>query len=136
MPPDKIKVTKFQQITDGLSKTLMFSETVQGRDNDLRGFTWWGWGAGFETSLPPNANSPDRMQNIAYCVIADPENPPCIGHSQPFNVMRAAARSRHPGGVNVVVCDGAGRFVSDDVDENLWLAAGSTQGGEAVGDGL
>jgi hypothetical protein len=50
--------------------------------------------------------------------------------------MRAAARSRHPGGVNVVVCDGAGRFVSDNVDENLWLAAGSTQGGEAVGDGL
>ena len=40
---------KFRQITDGLSKTLMISETVQGEDGDLRGFTWWGWSAGFET---------------------------------------------------------------------------------------
>jgi prepilin-type N-terminal cleavage/methylation domain-containing protein/prepilin-type processing-associated H-X9-DG protein len=133
MPPDKIKMTKFSQITDGLSKTLMFSETVQGRDDDLRGFSWWGWGAGFETSLLPNTTSPDRMQNIAYCVMSNPENPPCIAHSIPFNVMRAAARSRHPGGVNVTMCDGSVRFVTDEVDENLWLAAGSTQGGEAVG---
>ena len=133
-PPEKIKVTKFAQITDGLSNTLMFSETMQGRDNDLRGFTWWGWGAGFESSLTPNSNSPDRLQNIAYCVVAHPENPPCIGHSIPFNVMRAAARSRHPGGVNVLWCDGGGRFVTDDVNEIAWLAAGSSQGGEAVSD--
>jgi len=133
IPPDKIKVTKFAQITDGLSNTLMFSETIQGRENDLRGFSWWGWGAGFETSLTPNSNSPDRMQNIAYCVTTNPENPPCIQHSIPFNVMRAAVRSRHPGGVNVITCDGAGRFVLDDVNEQSWLAAGSTQGGEAGG---
>jgi len=135
IPPDKIKVTRFGQIADGLSKTLLFSETVQGRSGDsldLRGFSWWGWGAGFETSLVPNANSPDRMQNIDYCNVHDPSNPPCIGHSIPFNVMRAAARSRHPGGVHVAMCDGAGKFVSDDVDENAWLAAGSIKGEESV----
>jgi hypothetical protein len=132
IPPDKINFTKFKQITDGLSKTLMFSETVQGQENDLRGYTWWGWGAGFETSLTPNTTSPDRMQDLSYCVTTDPANPPCIGHSIPFNVMRAAARSRHPGGVNAVTCDGAGRFVSDDVDADLWLGAGSTKGGETA----
>jgi prepilin-type processing-associated H-X9-DG protein len=135
IPPDEIKVTRFGQIADGSSKTLLFSETVQGRSGDtldLRGFSWWGWGAGFETSLAPNANSPDRMQNIDYCNVRDPSNPPCIGHSIPFNVMRAAARSRHPGGVHVAMCDGAGKFVSDDVDENAWLAAGSIKGEESV----
>ncbi len=30
-------VTKFKQITDGLSKTMMVSETVQGKEGDLRG---------------------------------------------------------------------------------------------------
>ena len=139
IPPDKIKVTRFAQITDGLSHTLMFTETVQGRSGeklDLRGFTWWGWGSGFETSLTPNTISPDRMQNVDYCNKADPNNPPCVGHSFPSNIMRSAARSRHPGGVNVIMCDGSAKFVVDDVDENNWLAAGSTQGGEAVGDSL
>ena len=138
IPPDKIKLTTFAQITDGLSKSLLFSETVQGHSAsssvfDLRGFSWWGWGAGFESSLTPNTNSPDRMQSITYCNMQDPANPPCIGHSIPFNVMRAAPRSRHPGGVNAVMCDGSTRFVSDDVDETAWLAAGSTQGAEADG---
>lgn len=139
MPPDKIKVTGFRQISDGLSKTLLFSETVQGQSGtnlDLRGFSWWGWGAGFETSLPPNTNSPDRMQNVGYCNAENFANPPCIGHSIPFNVMRAAARSRHPGGVNVVMCDGSGKFVVETIDEDIWLAAGSTGGGEEKGLGF
>jgi hypothetical protein len=128
IPPDEIKVTKFAQITDGLSNTLLFSESVQGRSGesfDLRGFSWWGWAAGFETSLLPNTASPDRMQNIGYCNSQDTANPPCIGHSLPFNVMRLAARSRHPGGVHVATCDGASKFVVDEIDQVAWAAAGS-----------
>lgn len=134
-PPDKTETTRFSQIADGLSNTLLFSETVQGESGDanrldLRGFTWWGWGAGFETSLTPNTSQPDRLQNSGYCNTANPNNPPCIGHSIPANVMRNAARSRHPGGVNAAMCDGSVRFYSDDVDELSWLAAGTTDGGE------
>lgn len=139
IPPDSIKVTRFRQITDGLSNTLLFSEATQGRSGetlDLRGFSWWGWAAGFETSLTPNTNSPDRVQNIGYCNSQDPANPPCVGHSIPFNVMRSAARSRHPGGVHAVMCDASGKFVSDDVDELAWQAAGSTQGDELASVGL
>ena len=139
VPPDSIKVTNFRQITDGLTNTLLFSEATQGRSGetlDLRGFSWWGWAAGFETSLTPNTNSPDRLQNIGYCNSKDPANPPCIGHSIPFNVMRSAARSRHPGGVHAVMCDASGKFVSDDVDELAWQAAGSTQGDELASVGL
>ena len=65
--PKDQKTVKFRQITDGLSKTLAFSETVQGQDGDLRGFTWWGWSAGFETYSTPNANDPDTLQQATYC---------------------------------------------------------------------
>lgn len=36
-----IDSVKFSEVTDGMSTTLLFSETVQGRDGDLRGFAWW-----------------------------------------------------------------------------------------------
>lgn len=42
----------------------------------------------------------------------------------------ATPSSRHPGGVNVVMTDGAVRFVADGVDPVVWWAAGSRDGGE------
>ena len=107
---------------------MMFSETVQGRDGDLRGFTWWGWSAGFETTASPNSNDLDYMQQQDYCDPVVP-NPPC-GAASGGNVFRAAARSRHPGGVNVVMCDGSVQFVVDDVDLATWRAASTTKGDE------
>ena len=134
-PPDKTETTRFGQISDGLSNTLLFSETVQGVAGDkldLRGFTWWGWGAGFETSLTPNTTQNDLMQQKSSCNAADPANPPCDGHSLFASVMRAAARSRHVGGVNATMCDGSVRFFVDDVDELVWRGLGSTDGSESA----
>ena len=34
----------------------------------------------------------------------------------------AAARSQHPAGVNVLMCDGSGDFVTDEVDPTIWQA--------------
>ena len=42
------------------------------------------------------------------------------------------ATSYHPGGVNVVLLDGAVRFVTDSVDLALWRAAATRDGGEAA----
>jgi prepilin-type processing-associated H-X9-DG protein len=39
--------------------------------------------------------------------------------------------SRHTAGVNALMADGAVMFVNEDVDERVWLAAGSRNGGEA-----
>ena len=130
-PDPTPKRTPFKKIVDGLSKTMMFSETVQGRYDDLRGFTWWGWSAGFETTATPNSNDSDFLQSVPDSKYCDPTlpNPPC-GSATGANVFRAAARSRHPGGVNVVMCDSSVQFVVDGVDLSTWRAASTTKGGE------
>ena len=43
-----------------------------------------------------------------------------------------AARSQHPGGVNVLMADGAVQFVEDGIDLKLWQAL-STRSGNEVG---
>ena len=45
-----------------------------------------------------------------------------------------AARSYHPGGVNVVFADGHVDFYSDDVDLYLWQALSTVAGGEVIGE--
>jgi prepilin-type N-terminal cleavage/methylation domain-containing protein len=50
------------------------------------------------------------------------------------NAGLTAARSRHVGGVHVLLCDGSTRFVSENVDYVLWHALGSKQGGEVLGE--
>ena len=44
-----------------------------------------------------------------------------------------AARSRHPGGVNVMAADGAAHFVMDSVDPVVWKALSTRAGGGAAG---
>jgi prepilin-type N-terminal cleavage/methylation domain-containing protein/prepilin-type processing-associated H-X9-DG protein len=121
-------VTKFKQISDGLSKTMLVSETVQGKEGDLRGLTWWGWAAGFEAFVAPNGSDADLLQNKDYCKNTVASNPPCGPAVGPkfYN----AARSRHRGGVNVVMCDASVQFVVDDVDLATWRAASTTKGDE------
>jgi prepilin-type processing-associated H-X9-DG protein len=40
--------------------------------------------------------------------------------------------SRHPGGVNVLMCDGAVRFVNNGVDLDTWRAIGTRKGKEQI----
>jgi prepilin-type N-terminal cleavage/methylation domain-containing protein/prepilin-type processing-associated H-X9-DG protein len=44
------------------------------------------------------------------------------------------ARSYHPGGVNLLHCDGSVRFVSDSVDATTWARVGSRGDGQPIGD--
>jgi prepilin-type processing-associated H-X9-DG protein len=41
----------------------------------------------------------------------------------------ATASSRHPGGVNVGLLDGSVRFVGETINNAVWQAAGSIDGG-------
>lgn len=45
-----------------------------------------------------------------------------------------AARSRHAGGVTVLMCDGSVRFVGNSVDINIWQSLATIAGGEVSGE--
>ncbi len=44
----------------------------------------------------------------------------------------ATARSWHPGGVNVLMGDGSGRFVPDSISQKVRPGLGTRNGGELV----
>jgi prepilin-type N-terminal cleavage/methylation domain-containing protein/prepilin-type processing-associated H-X9-DG protein len=49
-----------------------------------------------------------------------------------FVESHTAARSYHPGGVNVSFCDGSVRFIKDSINLKTWWALGTRAGGEVV----
>ena len=125
-------------ITDGTSNTLMAAEVRQGQGQDFRGLTWWAEGSGFTVYRTPNSPGYDYISNgkgAPGCVPTsqNPQNADCKAQATPnWNVF--TARSRHTGGVNVVLCDGSVRFVSDGVAWATWQALGTARGGDIPGD--
>lgn len=119
----------FGNITDGSTNTLMMSEALipqSALDDDWRGDFHNDDGVfRFHTINPPNTSVPDELGRAQDT--GDLAMPFVIG-----NDMHAAARSRHPGGVNVSRCDGSVTFVSNNVSPIAWSALGSMDGGEVV----
>ncbi len=126
--------TTLADVVDGTSKTLMMSETMRAwsnADNDHRGDFMNDQGHfRFQTSLTPNTSAPDVVRDGFFSPTGDPTMPAVAGAR-----TEAAARSRHPGGVNASFCDGSGRFFTDDTYALLWRSMGTMNGGENVGDG-
>jgi prepilin-type N-terminal cleavage/methylation domain-containing protein/prepilin-type processing-associated H-X9-DG protein len=138
--PTRLKVYTFASITDGLSNTLMNSECIQGHayngTPDLRGFTWWGEASTFSGWLGPNSTLPDVEESTGYCPAIYPAmaplNPPCTAPYTTTQGVVYAARSRHPGGVNSLFCDGSVRFVKNSINLFTWQALCSSQGNEVI----
>ncbi len=124
-----------RQITDGTSHTLALMEMIQapsdfGTPCDRRGRIWNDEAGCYQlmTRYGPNAADPDRTR----CVDTPQDNLPC---NRTGNVPRQeflSARSRHPGGVNVLLCDGSTHYTSNDVDLELWQAMATMAEGETV----
>jgi prepilin-type N-terminal cleavage/methylation domain-containing protein/prepilin-type processing-associated H-X9-DG protein len=123
------------EITDGTSNTMVLGEYLRSRgaSNDQRGMPWGdqpGYGQIY-TQLSPNSSSPDLIYQ-GWCDNQPQANLPCIsGDYGPNNTV--AARSRHPGGVNVVLADGSVRFVQQSVDLlSVWRPLATIAGGEVL----
>jgi prepilin-type N-terminal cleavage/methylation domain-containing protein/prepilin-type processing-associated H-X9-DG protein len=115
----------FQDIEDGTSCTMAVAEYLRGvAANDNRG-DFWTNRAGCQTlfvTLGPNSTAPD---SICYQFSPDggtPSEPalnlPCVGGGDDINY--ASPRSRHPGGVNALFCDGSTRCIEDSIDASVW----------------
>ncbi len=133
---------KMSQLSDGTSKTVVFSETIAGGDQtaDPRGCWWQDWGMSYTHHRGPNSATADAMWSATdpatgnafsgYC----PPNPtaPCDYSAQCWSTEDYAARSQHPGGVVTGWADGSVHFISDAIDLAIWQAMASIAGGEVL----
>jgi prepilin-type N-terminal cleavage/methylation domain-containing protein len=126
-------VYALSDVTDGTSNTILAAEVRQGVGSDLRGFGWWGDATAIETYLAPNSPQPDVIYTTGYCNNI-PINPPCIGTPTATQPSMYGSRSKHVGGVQLVLCDGTVKFVSENIALDLWRGLGTTQGSEFIGE--
>ena len=129
---------------DGASNSVLASEVISGKDDskspgdkkwDARGM--WAWhmmGSFAYTHLnAPNSASGDAMQAGGSQDCVETRDMPCDNsHGSRWDEFHAAARSRHPGGVNAVFGDGHVSFVSETIDLQTWRYLGAINDGHAV----
>jgi len=117
-------------ISDGTSNTAMVSEIIRAPGNDLRGVMHYPEGPLYQHTYTPNSSSPDNLRSPCQNI----PRAPCIGTYTSWNPRRLimTARSNHPGGVNLALCDGSVRFVANSVDFSTWQALATYMGGEVI----
>lgn len=124
---------------DGTSNVMMLAEQLIGTDSDLRG--WWVNGATGSTLLStettPNSSAADAGWGGDFCndTSNNPlQNLPCAEVGQDPNNHFVAARSRHTGGVHILLGDGSVRFVSENINLQTWRNVGLIKSGETTGE--
>jgi hypothetical protein len=136
----------FRNLTDGASNTAAFSESIIGDGQNvaispqrqavqLAGSTLPTSGACL--GGPWIGKRGDRWINggylsTSYNHFAPPNSATwdCLNASNNFGLK--TARSLHPAGVNLLLCDGSTRFVSSNIDLTTWQAVATRDGGETV----
>ncbi len=132
-----IPTVRLSGIIDGLSNTMVTSETLAGAaaSGDLRGYTWWGPATSFTALLTPNSSYQDSMGN-GGCGMSTATLPCNGGIANPADQGQTmeylAARSKHSGGVNAGMCDGSVRFFKNTISFQAWQSSSTTMGGEVI----
>jgi prepilin-type N-terminal cleavage/methylation domain-containing protein len=131
---DGNRATTIAQIRDGTSNTMCIAEGLTGPDGDARGFLWSDQpcGAFVFAKHPPNSPLADQcFPDPVWCNNLPEQNLPSTT-GDGAQTDSCAARSRHPGGVQVLAADGAVHFVADSIDVNTWQALASIANGEIL----
>jgi prepilin-type N-terminal cleavage/methylation domain-containing protein/prepilin-type processing-associated H-X9-DG protein len=144
----------FRDMTDGTSNAIVFSETLLG--NGISGgfkpakphqaVAWIGPASNVNPDVAALASGPVSswqgyrgyawILGKSYSTTFNAYDPPNPKHSDvcQFAYGWFAARSFHPGGVNVALGDGSVRFVSDTVERTTWNILGSISDGKVLGE--
>jgi prepilin-type processing-associated H-X9-DG protein len=114
-----LKAEKFANVIDGTSNTVMLGEYATRTRPRRTSF----WAYTYTSYNQSSAVPQSRTFNPDYNACA------ALGDSNP---CKRAWGSFHPGGMNVAMGDGSGRFIRQTIDMNLWVAVASIAGGEVV----
>ena len=131
---DRFNTTKLQQITDGLSKTMLAMECAArpnhfmiGRDQGrvLQRPEGYGWvdkdgGAGSLDGSDETTGAINGGSGTGKCIMG------CNNDSEPY--------SFHVGGMTAMMADGSVRFVSRDVSAATFAALQTRAGNDTIGD--
>jgi len=138
-------------LRDGTSCVAVASEVLSGQDDridpaagdmvyDVRGL-WMMQMVGASSYThrnTPNAQAGDVLfvgMGAFFCV-ARPEAPCDNTGGVDWANYHAAARSKHPGGVNVLFGDGHGTFITNNVDLTVWRRLGAMNDGQPIPEGF
>jgi prepilin-type N-terminal cleavage/methylation domain-containing protein/prepilin-type processing-associated H-X9-DG protein len=160
MAHNPVRVT---QVTDGTSNTAMMSESLLGDGPDnatgpIPGSTQTNYAyVSFGTALTPGncasasqwnvsqrrgflwATGEMRCASYNHFLLPNSPTPDCVtndmnpGPGQFTAVAFRTARSRHTGGVNMLVGDGSVRFVSNSISMTTWQALATRSSSDLLG---
>ena len=111
---------RFTDITDGLSHTLMVGESTTRTDFAYR--TLWAYSFEHYSLSAATPQSRILMGDYDACV--------AVGGTGISFPCRRGWGSPHPGGLNFILCDGSGTFLSTSIDMNLFADLATIAGGE------
>ena len=117
-----VPTTTIASITDGTSNTVFVGEVLPAQAADSN--FWNHNGCTFGTSMPINWETLRVPASGTPFGIADYKNR--------FSYASKGAKSRHPGGVNMLFCDGSVKFIKNSISLPVSCAIGSRNGGEVV----
>lgn len=116
-------ITRFRDVTDGLSNTLFFGEVRPACSEHIQnGWSKTNNGNGYCTTIIPlnydscDANATDNCHR------------PCNWNTE------VGFKSMHEGGVHFLLGDGSVRFVSENIDHQLYQHLGGKSDGQVVGE--
>jgi prepilin-type processing-associated H-X9-DG protein len=98
-----------RQIPDGLSNTFLAGETLPAH---------WVWNCVFCENFPVSST---------HIPINTMEN---RGNQPVDHFLTAGFKSMHPGGANMLLCDGSVHYIQESIDYFAWNALGSRDSGD------